>query len=126
MQIFRWIAQIISRKRRVDRLQEAKRWHSRLETQPGALPLEPRRVLNAAPIPIPVPTPAAPPQHAEVVVNAGKFANDGKADTFVVNHTAAGDVVSVNGQVQQVVNPGDTLVIQGSSDADQVQIIYSQ
>ncbi len=123
MQVFLWFSHFISRRRRTQQLREAQRWHARLEARPGSLALEPRRVLNAAPIVAPVPAPTPAPQVAEVVVNAGQFANDGKADTFVVTQTAAGDVVSVNGQVQQVVAPGTPLVIEGSSDADQVQLV---
>ncbi|MFO0919305.1 MAG: hypothetical protein U0872_13465 [Planctomycetaceae bacterium] len=128
MQVFLWFAQFMHRWRRHDQLRRAQRWHARLETQPRSLALEPRRVLNGAPIapvPVPVPAPTHSPVVAEVVVNAGQFANDGKADTFVVTQTAAGDVVSVNGQVQQVVAPGTQLIIEGSNDADQVQIISS-
>lgn len=120
---FRWISQILVRWQRLSRIQKAKQWHYRTEARPFALALEPRRVLNAAPV---VPQAAsAASQPAQVVVNAGKAANDGKADTFVISKSAAGDVVTINGKVQQVVAPGEKIVIQGSSDNDIVQIDFS-
>lgn len=120
MSSFLWLSQAIARWRRMKELQKAKQWRLRVESQPGGLALEPRRVLNAAPV---VPN-AAAAQPAEVIVNAGKSANDGKADTFTVSRSSAGDVVSVNGKTQQIVAPGSKLVIQGSNDADVVRIDF--
>ena len=119
---FRWISQILVRWQRLGRIQKAKQWHYRTEARPFGMALEPRRVLNAAPV---VPQAAAAAQPAQVVVNAGKAANDGKADTFVISKSAAGDTITVNGKVQQVIPPGEKIVIQGSSDNDIIQIDFS-
>jgi|GEM_PF-5885927 len=120
MNLFRWITQFHARWSRSKRFEEAKRWHERLEAQPVALQLEPRRVFNAAPIV----APPAPP--AEVIVNAGQFANDGQADTFVVSRSAAGTAVTVNGQFQQMIDPSQRLVIEGSHDSDHLRIDVAQ
>ena len=95
MFFFRWIARSLARWRQVDRLQQVKQWHTRMDAQPGGLELEPRRVLSAAPIVSHV----AARQPAEIVVDAGKFSSQGHPQTIVLSRSAAGDVVSVNGQV---------------------------
>ncbi len=81
--------------------------------------LEPRRVLNGAPM-IPVPPSADP-----VVVDAGAAANDGQADFFQITQVGNHLEVSVNGKASFSAAAGQSLVIKGSSDADQVEINLS-